>query len=115
MKRCIFLLAVVLLFVSIAGCEPTPRVVLLKPEPLDKSGVTNTLTVGNNSYIPINYPNRPSDNPMVILNALNKFEKDNPDLLVIEWCIEREKRGYGVAPHTFGLWIHHSPKAKPPQ
>lgn len=123
MKRCIFLLAVVLLFVGIAGCEPAeiPRsVVQSQSMEIEKNteiifNDSNTLTVGNNSYIAINRREIPGNNPKLILEVLAKFDETHPELSVKDWKIEAYIHDRFWDGMIFGLWIHHLPKAKPPQ
>jgi|GEM_PF-2637303 len=70
----------------------------------------DTLTIGNNSYVPINEYAIPGKNPALILNTVKHFENTHPQLEIISWSIDKEQRAYVTARFVYGIFIHHRPK-----
>lgn len=69
------------------------------------------LTVGHNSFVPLDLDGDVRDNSVVraILTALGEFEKNNPEKKVLGWSVEKQQSSNGSSPRIFGLWIHHEP------
>lgn len=67
---------------------------------------------GNYSYVPLNkYGNVAKNLVPEIIDLLDTFEKDHPDLEITNWTIEYQPAGYGKAPDVYGIWISHRKKA----
>jgi hypothetical protein len=68
------------------------------------------ITIGNNTYLPLNLQDFPPRNVKEILAALKNFEKTNPDLEILFWTIEQlQKPSYC---RTCGIWVYHRPRQK---
>ena len=74
-----------------------------------KSG--KTLTIGNNSFVPLNLKGDIQDAGVarIILLAEASFEKYNPDKKVLVWTVEKQPDSSATHPKIFGLWAHHEP------
>lgn len=63
-----------------------------------------TNTVGNHSFIRLNQDIYIKDDVISVLNARANFEKEHPDLEVIQW--ETAQYNWRV----LGIWIYHRPR-----
>lgn len=108
-----------LVVITLCGCQPSSSVIRLgqeaekNPTPIQQTIVfdsSNTITVGNNSWVAINIFDTPAKDATLILEILDKFEKTHPELIVLDWKIEKNQDTHGTSAYIFGLWIHHKPK-----
>jgi hypothetical protein len=67
-------------------------------------------TCGNHSYAPINYDGDPADIHIEILEFLNVFEKQHPELEVYDWKIEKQQASHSANRYVYGIWIDHRSK-----
>lgn len=113
---CIFIAPVLLL--TIVGCEspqPLPSVIqssaVMTKAPTVVFDQSNTLTIGNDTYININrmYRRDLPDYAITILQPIKAFENAHAELEIIDWKIEKAGEAYSV--FVYGFWISHRPKA----
>lgn len=90
----VFLLAAALFMPMVANAQ--------KPAP--------TQTIGNFSYIPLERRESAHNLRSVILNLLDKFEKDHC-FRVVSYSVEKQYNSY-ARPYdsTFGIWVTHEPR-----
>jgi len=77
-----------------------------------KQCVANRITIGNNTYIPMNLWERPARKVQTILWILKTFEEQSPELKVVCWKIEKQQTTYLGSKIIFGIWIQHEPNKK---
>ena len=97
-KRSYFLLSVIFV-VLLVSCSGT-SVITEKVEVIDLSLGT---TIGNHTYLPLAFKQTPDSHVLEILQVLDFFEKENPELEVTSWAVQQTET------RTKGLWINHKP------
>lgn len=68
------------------------------------------ITVGNNTYIPLNFDGSPSMHAKFLLQTIDAFEKKHSELEVVSWRFEMQPGSIDPRPHIFGIWVMHRPK-----
>jgi hypothetical protein len=75
-------------------------------------------TLGDFSYLPLHWDSktwpgiRPDDCPDRILFIVNAFEKEQPNLKVLSFNIERDQSAHSVLAKIYGIWIYHEKREK---
>lgn len=108
MKSIVYVASVIFLLISMEGCAVDPELTVVEVD--IPTMISNTITVGDNSYIPINLRGRPSEMVDIILKVVNQFKVNHPELIINNWTIEKEQNAHGVRARVFGLWINHHPQ-----
>lgn len=100
------ILTVILLIGTIAGCDSKPAASENEiRQTFVKECLNNSITQGNHTYIPF-YISYPREHVSEILEILNKFEEQHPDLKITHWHIDTGDYT------TYGLWVDHEPRTK---
>ncbi len=115
MKTVKFLTVVCLLICLTVGCKEEKGVSALQT---DTSVITSKLavdlsvakTIGNNTYIPLNFDGSSCQIVSEILRIKNVFEKAHPELEITSWETNQSHASYFYSPRVYGLWAHHKPK-----
>ncbi|MDD5289865.1 MAG: hypothetical protein PHT40_01520 [Patescibacteria group bacterium] len=71
------------------------------------------VTIGNNTYIPINFEGQACWYIIELLQVKDAFEKAHPELEVISWETYEHgqpRSGFLINGFIFGLWAHHKPR-----
>lgn len=69
------------------------------------------VTMGNNTYLPVNFDGHPVIHAQFLLQKIDAFEKRHPELEVVSWRFEMQPGSVvDPRPHIFGIWIVHRPK-----
>ena len=69
------------------------------------------VTVGNHSYLSLNFEGNPNEHVKLILRIIQKFEEHFSDLEIVAWRIQRDQRSKSNHAHIHGIWIDHKEKA----
>lgn len=96
----------------VSGCEingeAAKRAMKEKIEQARIGSLEHALTIGNHTYIPLNFNGTPEKYTRPILNTLKFFEQEHPELEVTSWSVgERYTYTY-----IYGLWVNHRPRSK---
>lgn len=81
----------------------------------DRREVTmQATTMGNHSYVRLNVKGHADDHIEEILEALNGFERQRPDLEITGWSLLHREltytTGVDTSPRIYGIFIDHKPR-----
>ncbi len=91
---------------------PPPSVVTHGVDPETVYDFEVALTIGNNTYAPINMSGAADDHAEVILRTVAAFEREYPELEVTGFDVEAWQGAHTTQPYTCGVWIHHKPRVE---
>jgi hypothetical protein len=115
MKKTFSVLMVVSFFLMLlAGCSDEAK----NPSVFSETTTISTekinlevgITIGNHSYLPINVYANPDKYARAILQLLDAFEKEHPELEITSWDIERNQKAANASEYIWGVWVDHRPK-----
>ena len=68
------------------------------------------VTVGNHSYLSLNFEGNPHEHVELFLNIIQKFEEQFSDLEIVAWRIQRDQSSKSHSARIHGIWIDHKEK-----
>jgi len=102
MKKSAFLILSISLFL-VVGCDKREDDPIKRKSRIEFA-IANTITQGNFSYIPFCVSGDPSEHTLEILEVINEFEKNHPELQIISYYIDSNQRT-GVGVQRIGAYI----------
>ena len=121
MRKAILALVVTVLLVltvTMIGCSDSPPL----PSAVQQKTVLGTLgtvydtsvavTVGNHTYVPLNFFGEAAYHVPKILGTLDAFEKAHPELEVTSWSLSNHPATSTTYARVNGIWLNHRPRTK---
>lgn len=72
------------------------------------------VTIGDSSYIRLNYRGNAESEVRPILGALDAFRRAFPDLEVTSWSLEKQRYRDDYDSFTYGIWVNHRSRSPSP-